>query len=71
MKMNIVVGWLQEERARGEHNLTNITKTHERMQIEQKSECLDLTKGTEIRKLYLAGWQLTNVILIICCETFI
>ena len=39
MKMKVVVGLLQEERARGEHNLTNITKTHERMQIEQKSEC--------------------------------
>lgn len=27
---------IQEERSRGEHNLSNITKTHERMQQEQK-----------------------------------
>ena len=30
--------FIQEERSRGEHNLTNISKTHERMQQEQKSE---------------------------------
>ena len=28
----------QEERTRGENNLTNIAKTHERMQQEQKSK---------------------------------
>ena len=32
-----VIVSFQEERSRGEHNLTNITKTHERMQVEQKS----------------------------------
>ena len=29
---------VQKERSRGEHNLTNVQKTHERMQQEQKSE---------------------------------
>ena len=28
----------QDERSRGEHNLTNISKTHERMQQEQRSK---------------------------------
>ena len=31
---------LQDERSRGDHNLQNISKTHERMQQEQKSEPL-------------------------------
>lgn len=31
-----LINQVQEERARGEHNLTNISKTHERMQQEQR-----------------------------------
>ncbi|KAI0207944.1 SAGA-associated factor 29 [Lamellibrachia satsuma] len=35
-ELYFLIHQVQEERARGEHNLTNITKTHERMQVEQK-----------------------------------
>jgi len=35
---------LQEERSRGEHNLSNIAKTHERMQQEQKSKLVWIGK---------------------------
>ena len=37
-KMFMECLFLQEERSRGEHNLTNISKTHERMQQESRSK---------------------------------
>jgi len=35
---------IQEERSRGEHNLTNITKTQERVQAEKTGKCITFNK---------------------------
>ncbi|XP_064612708.1 SAGA-associated factor 29-like [Liolophura sinensis] len=45
---------VQDERARGEHNLTNITKTHERMQAEQR---ISPYYKNKLRGLYTTAMQ--------------
>ncbi|ESO95370.1 hypothetical protein LOTGIDRAFT_215012 [Lottia gigantea] len=45
---------VQDERSRGEHNLTNISKTHERMQQEQK---ITPYYKTKLRGLYNTAMQ--------------
>ena len=49
----------QEERARGDHNLQNIAKTHERMQQEAKGSTVQVTPyyKTKLKGLYNTAMQ--------------